>query len=103
MKQKVKHLPKKEKLEIADFACGTANVGLLFAEKGNSVDLIDNEKKFFEPDKFNAYIADLFENVCRNVKGTGLLPFQLYLKSDLTQNYFRKSKILFILLIKNVL
>ena len=63
----------------------------------------NNKKQFFEPEKFKAYIADLFENVCRNVKGTGLLPFQLYLKSDLTQNYFRKSKILFILLIKNVL
>lgn len=68
----------------------------------NGIAQSNNKKQFFEPENFKAYIADLFENVCRNVKGTGLLPFQLYLKSDLTQNYFIKSKILFILLIKSV-
>ena len=33
---------------IADFACGTGNVGLLLAEDGHKVDFVDNEKLFFE-------------------------------------------------------
>jgi 2-polyprenyl-3-methyl-5-hydroxy-6-metoxy-1,4-benzoquinol methylase len=35
-------------IKVADFACGTGNVGLLFAEAGYSVDFVDNEEKFFE-------------------------------------------------------
>lgn len=35
-------------IRIADFACGTGNVGLMFAEDGYKVDFIDNEEKFFE-------------------------------------------------------
>ena len=33
---------------VADIACGTADFGLLMAEKGFPVDLIDNEPKFFD-------------------------------------------------------
>jgi 2-polyprenyl-3-methyl-5-hydroxy-6-metoxy-1,4-benzoquinol methylase len=33
---------------IADFACGSGNVGLLLAEDGYNVDFIDNEKLFFD-------------------------------------------------------
>ncbi|MGZ3787675.1 MAG: class I SAM-dependent methyltransferase [Bacteriovorax sp.] len=33
---------------IADFACGSGNVGLLLAEDGFKVDFIDNEKLFFD-------------------------------------------------------
>lgn len=33
---------------FGDFACGTANIGIQLAEEGYNVDLIENEKKFFE-------------------------------------------------------
>ena len=33
---------------VADIACGTADVGLLLAEAGHDVDLVDNEPKFFD-------------------------------------------------------
>jgi 2-polyprenyl-3-methyl-5-hydroxy-6-metoxy-1,4-benzoquinol methylase len=37
-----------ETFRVADFACGTGNVGLLLAEDGYKVDFVDNEDKFFE-------------------------------------------------------
>ncbi len=44
-----KHLSIKSKdITVADFACGTGNVGLLLAEDGYKVDFVDNEAKFFD-------------------------------------------------------
>ncbi len=44
-----KFLPEaSEKIKVADFACGTGNVGLLLSERGYSVDFVDNEEKFFD-------------------------------------------------------
>lgn len=38
----------KTKIKIADVACGTGNVGLIFHEEGYDVTFVDNEPKFFE-------------------------------------------------------
>lgn len=44
-----KYLSKdKASISVADFACGTGNVGLLLAEDGYAVDFVDNEEKFFD-------------------------------------------------------
>lgn len=63
----------------------------------------NNEKKFFSTEKFESYINHLYENVCRNIKGTGLLPFKLYLKSNLSPFNYYKIKVLVILFFKGVL
>jgi 2-polyprenyl-3-methyl-5-hydroxy-6-metoxy-1,4-benzoquinol methylase len=44
-----KYLPKNaSSLKIADFACGTGNVGITLFEEGYDVTFVDNEPKFFE-------------------------------------------------------
>jgi glycosyltransferase involved in cell wall biosynthesis len=63
----------------------------------------NNEKRFFTTEKFEAYINNLFENVCRNVKGTGLIPFKFYLKSNISHFGYYKVKLLVILFLKGIL
>ena len=43
-----RHLSSDRSLKVADFACGTANFGILLAEDGYSVDFVDNEPRFFD-------------------------------------------------------
>lgn len=46
-------------IRIADFACGTGNVGLMFAEDGYKVDFVDNEEKFFDYIKLKQTSGDV--------------------------------------------
>jgi len=44
-----KYIPgNKSNIRVADFACGTGNVGIILFEAGYDVSFIDNEAKFFE-------------------------------------------------------
>ena len=49
----------KSKIRIADFACGTGNVGLFFHEAGYDVTFVDNESKFFEYIKLKTSNKDI--------------------------------------------
>lgn len=55
----MKHLIKAEGASVADFACGSGTLGLLLAEKGCSVDFIDNEPKFFDYIKMKNEAVDV--------------------------------------------
>lgn len=55
-----KYLSTKAKvISVADFACGTGNVGLLLAEDGYKVDFVDNEAKFFDYIKLKHVAGDI--------------------------------------------
>ena len=69
----------------------------------NNIIASNRKTFFFNSNDFEPYIYGLFENVCRNSKGSGFTPFKYYLKFNPSQNYFRKVKIILILFVKNSL
>lgn len=64
---------------------------------GNNITLL------FETKAFQDYLAQLFENVCRNSTNSALSTFRTYQKSKLRANSIIKTKIILILFVKIIL
>ena len=60
----------------------------------------NNRKLLFETKPFQDYLAQLFENVCRNSTNSALSTFRIYQKSKLRTNTIIKTKIILILFVK---
>lgn len=60
----------------------------------------NNRKLLFETKPFQDYLAQLFENVCRNSTNSALSTFRIYQKSKLRKNTIIKTKIILILFVK---
>jgi len=63
----------------------------------------NNKTLLFETKPFQDYLAQLFENVCRNSNESSLTTFKSYKKSKLRTNYIIKTKITLILFLKIIL
>ena len=63
----------------------------------------NNRTLLFETKTFQDYLAQLFENVCRNSKNSSLSILSTYKKSKLRTNYIIKTKIVLILFLKIIL
>ena len=60
----------------------------------------NNRKLLFETKPFQDYLAQLFENVCRNSTSSALSTLRIYQKSKLRTNTVIKTKIILILFVK---
>ena len=60
----------------------------------------NNRTLLFETKPFQDYLAELFENVCRNSTNSALSAFSIYQKSRLRTNAMIKTKITLILFLK---